>query len=112
MAKITQKATQTGFTRNYGKVIMYQPHRTIPVAKKYTPGRITTYELQNYSGLVKRYIETTWQQLTEQQRQEYENTAKKFFITGFELFKTEIYKQMFGTKYNMAIYGITTYGYG
>lgn len=112
MAKVEGKVTQTGHVRNYAKTLMFQPHRTIPIVRRYIKGKIKTANLQVYNSLVYNYIINAWNNLTQEEKEFYEELAKNFYVSGLELFTTETQASVFGTKYKQGIYGLTRYSYG
>lgn len=109
MAKITEPATEIGFVRNVGKVVMFNPKRDIKIARVYVPGKSPDPSYKQFIGIVKKWILTEWQRMTQEEKQQWEERAKKYYTTGFDFFNSEMYLQYTNSTYQKAGYGNARY---
>jgi hypothetical protein len=110
MAKLSEPYTGYDFSRNMGQVIMFQRQRWGIILRRYVPGKIRTEKPKQYTSIVYEYINNAWYSLSTEEKQKYEDLAKKYYTTGYKLFVSESMKELFGTKYGQGIYGSTRYG--
>jgi hypothetical protein len=110
MAKLYEAYPGYDYARNIGKVVMFQHQRWGILARQYVPGEIRTEKPKEYTSMVYEYINNKWNTLNTEEKQKYENLARKYFTTAYELFVSESMKELFGTKYKQGRYGCTRYG--